>query len=97
MILRERDIRIAARDHLRKIAMHDADPAWEIGDLGGKQCVGPRFSDQALDDSASPGAGLRLRTRVWQRDPRTRADDIVQPTNPQRVAFTDKQRKPAIF
>jgi len=68
MILREGDIRIAAGNHLREIAMHDADATSKGRRLRGEEDVGCGVSDQAVEGRPVPGPGLRF-LDIGQRDP----------------------------
>ena len=76
VILREGRVGVAARHHLGKIAMHDADATREVRRLRGEELVGRRLSDQIVDRGTVPGAGFRLARRLRQRDPPTAARDI---------------------
>ena len=76
VILRERYVRITAGDHLRKIAVHDADAAWKVSHFRGEQSVGCGLSDQLVDSSAVPGAGSCFLDRTRQRDSRAGACDV---------------------
>ena len=95
--MRERGIRMAAGDHLGKIAMHDADATRKVRRLGGEEGIGCGPADQLVDSSAIPGMRASFLNRIRQRDPRTRACHISESMNPKRIPFADKQREAAIF
>src|SRR5262245_27861696 len=48
VIPREGDVSVSAGDHLRKIAMHDPEAAWETRHLRGEECVGPGCPEQRV-------------------------------------------------
>src|SRR5205807_3024315 len=60
VVLRERGVRVAARDHLREVAMHDAEASGEVGNLRSEQGIACRFSDQPFDRGTISRARRRL-------------------------------------
>src|SRR5438093_10297443 len=56
VILRKRRVRVAARHHLGKIAMHDTDATGKVRHVRGEQCVGCRLSHQLVDSGTVPSA-----------------------------------------
>jgi hypothetical protein len=64
VILREGYVRIAAGDHLGKIAMHNADTAWKVRHLRSEESIGSGYSDQLADRNAVPGARTCFLDRI---------------------------------
>ena len=56
MVLRERYVRAAASDHLRKVAVHNAETTRKARDSAAEDSVGCRLADQPIDRGAVPGA-----------------------------------------
>src|SRR6516162_2373593 len=96
VILRERHVGVAARHHLGKIAMHNADATWKVRRLRGEERVGCGLSDQIVDGGAVAGASFRLARRLRQRDPPAAARDVNEGLNSAWIAFANKQREAAI-
>src|SRR5262249_61276563 len=87
VILREGHVGVAARHHLGKIAMHDADTTREVRRLCGEELVGCRLSDEIVEGGTVPGAGLRLARRPRQRDPPPAARDLHEAMNSGGIGF----------
>src|SRR5262245_24794600 len=94
MMPREGNVRIAAGDHLRKIAVHDAKAARKTRYLPCEEGLGGRLPKQLFGSSAAFGANI---ARVRQRDAHACAHDVGESLNPERVALADKQRDPTIL
>src|SRR5499427_737180 len=97
VVLREGDISIAAGDHLRKIAMHDAEAARKVGCFRGEDRVGGGRSDQRVDGRAIPCPSSRFADGIRERDPCAGPYDIDEAMNPEGVAFAHQQRRTAIL
>src|SRR5262249_23915781 len=87
VILRERYVRVAASNHLGKIAMYNADATGKVRRLRGEQVVGCLLSHQIIDSCTVSGASFRFANSLRQRDPRPAARDINELTNSKWVAF----------
>ena len=95
MVLRERYVRVVASDHLRKVAVHNAETTRKVRHLCREDSVGCRLADQPIDRGAVPGASCLL-DRIRQRDPCTGAYYVGEAMNSEGVAFANKQRGAAI-
>src|SRR5215472_6010761 len=89
----EGHISVTARDHLRKIAMHDAKATRETH-LGRDKSISGGLSKQLLCGSKTLRTNI---ARIRQRDPRTCTYYVSQAVNATRVAFAKKQRDTAIL
>ncbi|WFU44309.1 hypothetical protein QA640_18790 [Bradyrhizobium sp. CB82] len=85
MIPREGYVRVAAGDHLRKVAMHDTKATWKIR-LSGDESIGSWLSKQRLCGSKTFRTNI---ARIRQRNAGTRMDHVSQATNAERIAFAD--------
>jgi hypothetical protein len=95
MVLREADIGVTPRDHLRDIPMSDAEATGKVLDLVGKEGVGGRLSDQPFD--GGPVAGVRAcLDQVSLRDAGAGTCHVGKATNLERIALADKQSAAAI-
>ena len=72
VVLRERYVRVVASDHLRKVAVHNAETTRKVRHLCREDSVGSGLADQSFEGGAISGAS-RLLDSIRQRDPCTGA------------------------
>src|SRR5262249_14946903 len=96
VILRERYVRVAASNHLGKIAMYNADATGKVRRLRGEQVVGCLLSHQIIDSCTVSGASFRFANSLRQRDPRPAARNTKDPTISRWLAFANKHREATI-